>query len=187
MNSTNRRLLALVGVLALLLAVKLAYDWWKEQRFDPLIAEAGRRYHLDPALIKAVIWRESRFRPWIHGHAGELGLMQIREAAAREWAAAEKIPSFDHTACLDPGTNILAGTWYLKKALDRYPAADDPSAFALAEYNAGRGNVLKWEAGASATNRDQFISHIQFPSTHAYVLAILRRAERYREKGDFKP
>ena len=132
-------LLALIGVLA----VK-GWLYWREHRFDAAIAQAAKRYQMDPALIRAVIWQESRFHPDVCGKAGELGLMQIREPAALEWASAEHIREFDHAACLNPLTNVLAGTWYLKRVLRHYSQADDPLPFGLAEYNAGRGNVLKW-------------------------------------------
>ena len=163
-----------------------AYKYWKDHRFDDVIAAASRRYQLDPALVKAVIWRESGFNPGVRGRAGELGLMQVREAAAFEWAASERLAGFDPAACLDPVTNIFAGAWYLRKALARYRAADNPASYALADYNAGRGNVLKWETGAAATNSATFLQRIQFPSTRGYVLSILHRAQRYRARGDFK-
>ncbi len=173
-------------ILAALSALFWAYRHWKENRFDEAIAAAARRYQLDPALVKAVIWRESGFNPNVVGRAGELGLMQVRDAAAYEWAAAERITAFEHENCLNPVTNIFAGAWYLRNALRRYHAADNPASFALADYNAGRGNVLKWQTGAAATNGAAFLARIQFPSTRAYVLSILKRAQHYRERGDFK-
>jgi soluble lytic murein transglycosylase len=106
--------------------------------------------------------------------------MQVREEAAREWAAAEHVPAFEHIHCFDPVTNTLAGTWYLKKLLRRYGQTDDPRPYALADYNAGRGNVLKWLGGPAATNSAAFIGQIGFPSTKAYVRSVLRRYERYR-------
>jgi len=171
----NLLLLAVVGVLA----VK-AWLHWREHRFDAAIAEAAKRYQLEPALIRAVIWRESGFNPGVRGRAGELGLMQIRETAALEWASAEHIMGFNHAACLNPLTNVLAGTWYLKKGLRHYTQADDPLPFGLAEYNAGRGNVLKWLAGGNATNSAAFIEQIGFPGTRVYVEKIIERYQEYR-------
>jgi soluble lytic murein transglycosylase len=169
-------LLVLIGALAL-----KGWFYWSEHRFDAAIAEAAKRYQLDPALIRAVIWRESDFHPNARGRAGELGLMQIRQTAASEWAAAEHIRNFDHSACLDPLTNVLAGTWYLKRVLRHYSQADDPLPFGLAEYNAGRSNVLKWLAGDSATNSAAFIERIGFPGTRVYVQKIIERYQRYRQ------
>jgi soluble lytic murein transglycosylase len=171
----NLLLLALLG----LLAVK-GWFYWREHRFDAAIAEAAKRYQLEPALIRAVICQESGFNPNVRGRAGELGLMQIREAAALEWASAEHVRNFNHAACLNPLTNVLAGTWYLKKGLQHYSQADDPLPFGLAEYNAGRGNVLKWLAGGNATNSAAFIGLIGFPGTRAYVEKILARYQDYR-------
>ncbi len=126
-------------------------------RFDPMIAEIAGRHRVDPALVKAVIWRESKLLPTKEGTAGERGLMQVSETAALEWAKAEKIASFVPTDLFDPKTNIEAGTWYLAQALQRWKDKDDPIPFALAEYNAGRRNVQRWvddararEAGARA-------------------------------------
>jgi soluble lytic murein transglycosylase len=156
------------------------FIYWREHRFDKEIAAAAARYKLDPALVKAVIWQETRFRPHVHGGAGELGLMQVRSDAAFEWAAAERVPHFEHEDCLDPGTNTLAGAWYLSKVLLRYKQADDPLPYALADYNAGRGNVLKWRSGGGMTNSGEFVSQIQFPGTRAYVLNVIRRYHHYQ-------
>jgi soluble lytic murein transglycosylase len=173
--------------MALLLASVVAVWWWwwdtqLERSQDGPILAAARRYNLAPALIKAVVWRESRFHPAAQGRAGEVGLMQLREDAAQEWADAERVAGFAHTDCFDPATNTLAGAWYLKKLIQRYPRADDPLPYALADYNAGRGNVLKWIGGAAATNSAGFIDQIGFPSTQAYVKSVLRRYEHYNAK-----
>lgn len=171
-------------ILILLLLPAGAGYWWQLNRIersqDGPIRAAARRYEVEPALIKAVVWRESRFNPRVRGRAKEIGLMQIREEAAREWAGAERIEGFEHEQCLDPGINTLAGTWYLKKLLKRYVQTDDPVPYALADYNAGRANVLKWNRGPAATNSAAFLEQIGFPGTKAYVKSVLRRYARYR-------
>lgn len=155
----------------------------REHRFDRDILHAARVYGLDPAVVKALIWRESRFDSEARGGAGEIGLMQIREPAAFEWAEAERINSFEMSHLLSPRTNTLAGTWYLRKVMSRYKAADNPLVYALADYNAGRGNVLKWNKGAAQTNSSTFLAQIGFPGTRQYVEKILERTPRYA--GDF--
>jgi len=144
------------------------------------IRAAAERYGVDRALVKAVVWRESKFNPAVRGRAQEIGLMQLQEAAAQEWADAEHITSFEHTHCFDPATNTMAGAWYLKKLLKRYAQTDDPVPYALADYNAGRGNLLKWNRGAAATNHAVFIEQIGFPGTRAYVKAVIRRRSFYK-------
>jgi soluble lytic murein transglycosylase-like protein len=52
--------------------------------------------------------------------------------------------------------------------------------YALADYNAGRGNVLKWRTGSAMTNSQAFMNQIAFPGTRAYVKSILRRYEHYQ-------
>lgn len=174
----SRLLLAFV-----LVGIAAIYLWWNsrlEQSQDEPIRIAAARYGVEPALVKAVVWRESRFNPSVRGRAQELGLMQIREGAAQEWADAEHIADFEHVHCLDARTNTLAGTWYLKKLLRRYEHTDNPIPYALADYNAGRGNVLKWNGGAAATNSGVFVEQIGFPGTKAYVKSVMHRYERYR-------
>ncbi len=158
----------------------LGREEWREHSQDGPIRAAAKRFGVEPALVKAVVWRESRFYPGVRGRAGEIGLMQIRENAAFEWAYSEKNTNFIHAHCLDPQTNVFSGTFYLAKLLRRYTKTDNPLPYALADYNAGRGNVLKWNNGEALTNSAAFISQIGFPGTSNYVLSVMARRERYR-------
>jgi soluble lytic murein transglycosylase len=175
-----------IRIVAVCLAGAVAIYWWwlgrLERSQDAPIQAAAKRYKVDPALIKAVVWRESRFHPNARGRSDEIGLMQIRDEAAHEWADDEHIANFQHEQCRDPRTNTLAGTWYLRKLLRRYAQADDPVPYALADYNAGRGNVLKWNAGPAATNSAIFVEQIGFPGTRAYIHAVVRRWTKYRAR-----
>ena len=155
------------------------YDW-RDHSQDAVIQTAARRYRVEPALVKAVVWRESRFNPQAHGKAGEFGLMQVRETAANEWVQAEKITTFSRPHLLDPRTNTLAGAWYLKKLLKRYDRTDNPICYALADYNAGRSNVLRWSKASGATNSVSFVAQIDFGGTRKYVRSVVSRYERYR-------
>ena len=157
-------------------------------RYDSLIAQAGERYGVDPSLIKAVIWRESRFQPGMVGTQGERGLMQITERAALDWSRAEKIETFVPTDLFDPKTNIEAGTWYLSKALKQWAGKDDPVPFALAEYNAGRARVKRWERGAKRGGEfgaDDLRAAMDFPSTRRYTHSIVGRYKDFQARGEF--
>jgi soluble lytic murein transglycosylase len=181
----RKQLSAVVAVVATVIAAWFTYWYWQarlERSQDVPIRFAAQKYGVEPALVKAVVWRESHFNPNVHGRAGELGLMQLMEPTAQEWADAEHVINFDHIQCLDPGTNTLAGTWYLRKLLKRYQRTDNPVAYALADYNAGRGNVLKWNNGMAATNSTVFIEQIGFPGTQRYVQTTLERLEHYRTR-----
>jgi soluble lytic murein transglycosylase len=177
----------LIFVCGLLLAgLFIGGRYWRQGRLERsqegVILAAANRYGVDPALVKSVVWRESRFNPDARGAAGELGLMQIGALAAQEWADAEHLRSFEHEQVLDPVTNTLAGTWYLAKMIRRYRDTDNPYAYALADYNAGRSNVLRWNDGAGATNSAVFLEQMTFPGTRTYIQSILERWEHYRQK-----
>ena len=155
-------------------------------RYDAIIEQVGQKYGVDPMLIKAVIWRESAFRPDKVGKNGERGLMQVMEGAAGDWARQTKHPTFVPTDLFSPQVNIEAGAWYLKKGLQHYASKDDPATFALAEYNAGKSRVDKWvgqtNQGSSATAGDLRDS-ISFPGTRDYVDAIMERYRFYQRQG----
>src|SRR5688572_26110749 len=85
-----------------------SHQFRRSHQFDSEIAAAAARYKIDPALVKAVIWRESNFDPKAKGTSGEIGLMQIREDAAFEWADAERMDNFEHTQLWDHNRNIHA-------------------------------------------------------------------------------
>lgn len=165
----------------------LGWRWLDQRRLehsqDPAILAAARQYGVEPALVKAVIWRESAFNPRAVGRAGEVGLMQVTDAAAQEWAEAAGVYPLPERHLFDARTNILAGTWYLAKLLRRYVATDDPRPFALADYNAGRGNVLKWMQGDARHRSAAFREAIGFPSTKQYVTEVLARRRRYLGKA----
>jgi soluble lytic murein transglycosylase len=101
-------------------------------------------------------------------------------AASKDWTDAEHRPPLTPDNLLDPGTNTLIGTWYLEKLIRRYAGTDNPLPYVLADYNAGRSNVLKWKQGAATTNSAAFIQQIGFPSTKSYVQTVIRRYEHYR-------
>ncbi len=170
----------ILGLLGCGVAIYWAWEDWLEHSQDAPIRAAALRYGVEPTLVKAIVWRESHFHPRVRGRAKELGLMQLQEEAAQEWADAERIAGFQHEHCLDPVTNTMAGAFYMKKLLRRYAHTDNPLPYALADYNAGRGNVLKWTKGAAGTNSMLFTAQIGFPGTRDYVAAVIQRYEKYR-------
>jgi soluble lytic murein transglycosylase len=162
-------------------------DWTDYRRFDSLIVKVAREYDLDPRLIKAVVWRESRFQADMIGHNGERGLMQVSEFAARDWAAAKGLPGPHPEQLLVPEVNLEVGTWYLSKAVQRWNGEDDAVPFALAEYNAGRSRVDRWVRTAvqkgQPVTAQTFQDSIDFPSTARYVRTILSRYDFYKRRG----
>ena len=126
------------------------HEWLSPARFqqyDRLIHAIATANKLDPMLVKAVVWRESRFDPQKLGGAGERGLMQVSEIAARDWAQEHRIENFRVEELFDPKTNLEAGTWYLHRAMLHWQGVRDPTPFALAEYNAGASRAQRWAGG----------------------------------------
>lgn len=164
------------------------YEWMSPARFhqhDRLIRSVALEHHLDPMLVKAVVWRESRFDPKKRGTHGERGLMQVSELAANEWARENKIASFNPDQLFDPKTNLQAGTWYLHRAMEHWSHQSDPTAFALAEYNAGASRAQRWSRGkdvAEISERD-FLQKVDFPATRRYVESIIDRYKFYQRRG----
>ena len=181
----NRRARIILIVIALLLLTFLARQWrlaHLESSQDKNILSASRKYGVDPALIKAIIWRESRFDPDVRGSKGEIGLMQIMPATASDWAGAQRLRPPSDFSLRSPARNIDCGAWYVGKLLRRYPSADDPVPYALADYNAGRGNVLKWLKAGAVTNSAVFTDGIGFSSTRQYVRDVIARRARYAQQ-----
>jgi soluble lytic murein transglycosylase len=157
-------------------------------RFDDIIERQAAIYRLDPQLVWSVIYQETYFRPWMTGDAGEVGLMQITQTAAREWASETGLREWEtqiadnHVAVLsEPERNIQIGCWYLEKLRDRYRDTPAPEARALAAYNAGASRVNEWHKIAENSQpltEEEFIRRINIASTQKYVSEILKR---YRE------
>jgi len=164
------------------------FEWLSPARFqqyDQLIRSVSATNKLDPMLVKAVVWRESRLDSKKLGAAGERGLMQVSEIAAREWAAKNKIDNFQLEELFDPKTNLEAGAWYLQRAVSHWRQMRDPIPFALAEYNAGLSRAQRWAGGEGAQpiSAREFQRNIDFPGTKRYVASILERYRFYQRRG----
>jgi soluble lytic murein transglycosylase len=181
-----RRLsLVLLVLLSAILAGEVAFLYWRERQpreseFDPIIASVSRSAGVDPFLVRALISRESKFDPNTHGLADERGLMQVTPEVGQMWAKANKVANFQPDDLYDPTTNIRAGTWYLNRALKRWSQTDDPATFALAEYNAGRSNAIRWVDPAAPLDHNAFLERITYSTTHSYVEVILEKRDKYR-------
>ena len=102
-----------------------------DAQLDLVIYRAGERHGVDPRLIHAVIWQESKYKPAAVSHAGAQGLMQLMPATAKRFKCDDRN---------DPVANVNAGTTYLRWLLKRF---EGNVTLALAGYNAGEGNVDK--------------------------------------------
>lgn len=179
---TRRILNALIAALAIGLMLAAGVGgafFYYIHAYDDNIARAGSEYGVDPKLIRAVIWRESHFNRRHIGAHGEIGLMQVTEAAARDWAKAADKPLPLRQDLFRPDINIRAGTWYLHHAIQYWSAKTNPLPYALAEYNAGRSNTMRWAAN-DQNDPNVFWNGITYPATRRYVRDILCNYRRTR-------
>lgn len=142
---------------------------------ETIRAQAAEK-RLDPALIAAVIYAETRFEPRTSS-AGALGLMQILPETANFIARESGGTRFTTTDLATPRINIAYGSWYLRYLLDRY---EDNEVDAVAAYNAGWANVDKWVARAHAEGGHLSVRAIPFPETREYVRVVERAQGQYR-------
>lgn len=142
-------------------------------RHDDIIRQQARAKHLDPALVAAVIYAETKFVART-SPAGARGLMQILPATAHFVARRSGGTSFVTGDLSTPETNIRYGTYYLRYLLDRYGEREVP---AIAAYNGGETNVNRWLARAGGSLS---LGDIPFAETRAYVAKVLDAQRQYR-------
>ncbi|MDQ6835411.1 MAG: lytic transglycosylase domain-containing protein [Actinomycetota bacterium] len=170
----------LVAVVATALALPVARraisEFGLPLQYQDVIRQQAAEKHLDPALIAAVIYAETKFDPR-PSSAGAQGLMQILPGTAQYLAHRSGARTFTTADLATPRVNIAYGTYYLRYLLDQYHGS---LVSALAAYNGGAGNVNRWIARARA-RQDRFtISAIPFPETRDYVLRVLQARSAYR-------
>jgi soluble lytic murein transglycosylase len=185
-RTVRRRRSALViaavglGVVAIVLAMPLFRQAVSEFSLpltnQDVIREQAADKHLDPALIAAVIYAETKFDPR-PSSAGAQGLMQILPQTAEFLARRSGATTFTTADLATPEVNIAYGSYYLRYLLDRYRG---DTMLALAAYNGGEANVDRWLADARARGHRLTIPEIPFPETRAYVLKVLRVQRDYR-------
>jgi soluble lytic murein transglycosylase len=142
---------------------------------DVIRTQAAQK-HLDPALIAAVIYAETKFNPRASS-AGAEGLMQILPETAYFIAHLSGGSRFTASDLATPSINVAYGSYYLRYLLDHY---DGQEMLAVAAYNGGLANVDHWVAQARAKGGRLTIAAIPFPETRAYVERVLNAQRDYR-------
>ena len=145
-------------------------------RHDDIIRQQAADKDLDPSLIAAVIYAESRFRD-ATSHAGARGLMQITpQTARRDRAALGRRRSSSRATSATPQINISYGSWYLRWLLDRYGEQRDARGRRLQRGHRQRRQVDRARPGHAAPARSRS------PRRATYVAKVLdARADYQRE------
>ncbi|HWG57216.1 MAG TPA: lytic transglycosylase domain-containing protein, partial [Gaiellaceae bacterium] len=145
------RLLALVGLVVAAAAfgayVLETEPRWYERvryplRYEHIIRAHAENYRLEPQLVAAVIYQESKFDPDAVSASGAVGLMQLLPSTGQGIADRTGGSAWTPDDLKNPELNIRYGSWYLRHLLDKY----EDEALALAAYNAGQTNVDRWRA-----------------------------------------
>ena len=135
-------------------------------RYEQIVRGHAENYGLEPQLVAAVIYQESKFDADAVSSSGAVGLMQLLpetgQGIADRTGGDEWTPDDLHS----PELNIRYGSWYLRHLLDKY--GDEK--LALAAYNAGQTNVDRW--------REQGVG-IQFAETRHYVARVQELKDMY--------
>jgi soluble lytic murein transglycosylase len=144
-------------------------------RHEDIIRQQATEKDLDPALIAAVIYQESKFRDRTSS-AGAKGLMQLLPGTAEFIAHKSGGTRFELQDLGTPQINIAYGSWYLRYLIERY---NGNKVLAVAAYNAGEDNVDRWVEKAGGPERFDATRDIPFPETRAYVQGVFSKRDAY--------
>jgi soluble lytic murein transglycosylase len=137
-------------------------------RYSEYVRVHAREHGLDPALMAAVIYQESKFRADAESSSGAIGLMQLTPSTAHGIAIRTGGNAFRTSDLYNPEINIRYGAWYLHNLFAKYHS----ERLVLAAYNAGQGNVDRWLANGG---------RIRFAETRAYVERVEEVQRIYRD------
>jgi len=187
-TARRRRLLAILAALAVGTAIAVVamlpevkqgiQELTLPLRHEDIIKQQAAEKDLDPALLAAMIYQESKFQDRTSS-AGAKGLMQILPSTAQFIAHKSGGTAFELRDLATPQINISYGAWYLRYLIDRY---DGNVTLAVAAYNAGEHNVDVWVARAGGDHGFDPKADIPFPETRGYVESVIRHRKLYRSK-----
>lgn len=171
-------LLVLVGGLFFVLRPYFKITPAVPMDYQQTVYRFAKEYELSPALVFAVIKTESNFDPKARSKKDAYGLMQITEETL-QWAILREGKNAVYTAedLYDPEVNIRYGCYILKLFTEEF----QDTKTALAAYNAGRSNVLKWLKDSRYSQDGITLQTTPFTETNQYTEKVLSSYKKYSE------
>jgi len=172
----------------------------RAQKISAFVYTFSEQYHLDPALVFAIIHTESYFNPTAASHANAFGLMQlVPESGGRDAYKAvfdkDGIPT--RKFLFNPENNVNLGCAYVDLLMNNYlKKVEDPLSrqyLAIAAYNTGPGNVARAYTGnqrvssamgsvnqkTASENYEYLVANLPYQETRDYLKRVIERSAMY--------
>jgi soluble lytic murein transglycosylase-like protein len=144
-------------------------------KYSDVIEKYSKERGVDPNLVRALILQESYYNPEAKSRVGATGLMQLMPATANDHAKSLRVP-FAASRLDNPKVNVQLGTFHLRMLVNLFGGN---VYLAVASYNAGQGNVMKWRRAAPSKPTDELLESIPFQETRNYVKRVTMLRSTY--------
>ena len=146
--------------------------------FGDLISRQGMRFNVDPALIRAVIREESRYKPEALSGAAARGLTQFVMPTARDLALSLGMGRLQPKDLYEPTIAITLGAAYLSKLLEEF---ENTHFAAVAAYNAGEPQAHLWQRYCYSQEPEEYFSKVGFRQTRNYIAKVMTSYSWYHK------
>jgi soluble lytic murein transglycosylase len=151
---------------------RLAYPTY----YSDLVVPHAEKYGYDPLLHFALLRQESLFEGFATSTAMAQGLGQVIPATGEYIALKLGWPNYVNEDLYRPSVNLAFAAFYLDEQLRGFGGN---KAAALAAYNAGPGNAIRWRNQAG-DNHDLYLETVNFNETRLYIRNIYIWHAAYR-------
>lgn len=155
----------IIKLFIIIFLVELVYLYFIPKKYDDIIDRYSSEYNVDRSLVKAVIFKESRFKETAVSSKGAIGLMQLMPSTALWLMNKLKIEDYKIESA---DNNIRLGTYYLSYLMN---LMDSDEEHALLAYNAGPENAKRW-VNSEGYSKEDMDNYVDFNETRKYVREI---------------
>lgn len=155
----------IIKLFIIIFLVELVYLYFIPKKYDDIIDKYSSEYNVDRSLVKAIIFKESRFKETAVSSKGAIGLMQLMPSTALWLMNKLKIEDYKIESA---DNNIRLGTYYLSYLMN---LMDSDEEHALLAYNAGPENAKRW-INSEGYSKEDMDNYVDFNETRKYVREI---------------